>query len=77
MLFRSRATGSTFLHEMKFRSEAIEYQLSHVERNKTKASYNQAGYLDERRDMTQQWADLLDAMAKGDNKVTPLKRAAA
>jgi integrase len=72
-----RATGSTFLHEMKFRSEAIEYQLSHVERNKTKASYNQAGYLDERRDMTQQWADLLDAMAKGDNKVTPLKRAAA
>jgi integrase len=72
-----RATGSTLLHEMKFRSEVIEHQLSHVERNKTKASYNRAGYLDERRDMMQSWADLLDALRQGTTNVQPLRKAAA
>jgi integrase len=46
-----RATGSTMLHEMGFRSEVIEHQLAHVERNKTKAAYNRAGYLKERSQM--------------------------
>lgn len=72
-----RATASTILNEIGFRPDVIERQLAHAERNKVRASYNQAEYLEERRAMMQQWADLTDEMAKSENKVTPLKRAAA
>jgi integrase len=72
-----RSTGSTFLNEMKFRSEVIDRQLSHVERNKTKASYNHAEYIDERRDMMQWWADMLDALALGTSNVQLLSKGAA
>ena len=37
-----RATASTILNEMNFRTDVIERQLAHRERNKTRASYNQA-----------------------------------
>jgi len=70
-----RATGSTMLHGMGFRSEAIERQLDHRERSKTKRAYNQADYFEERRDMMQHWADLLDAAMRGAN-VTPIRTAA-
>jgi len=66
-----RATGSTLLNEFKFRSEVIEHQLSHVERNKTKAAYNQAGYLEERREMMQFWANYLDSQMTA-NVVIPI-----
>ncbi len=72
-----RATASTMLNELSFRSEVIERQLAHAERNKVRASYNQSEYLEERRAMMQQWADLTDEMAKSENKVTPIKQAAA
>jgi integrase len=72
-----RATASTILNEIGFRPDVIERQLAHAERNKVRASYNQAEYLEERRAMMQQWADLTDEMAKSDNKVKPIKRAAA
>ena len=72
-----RATASTILNEIGFRPDVIERQLAHAERNKVRASYNRAEYLEERRAMMQQWADLIDEMAKRDSKVTPLKRAAA
>lgn len=55
-----RATASTRLHEMGYRSEWIERQLAHVEENKTKAAYNHAEYLPERRIMMQAWADWID-----------------
>ncbi len=71
-----RATGSTMLNDMAFRPEVIEHQLSHVERNKTKAAYNRAGYLEERRKMMQAWADYLDELCIG-GKVTPIRRAVA
>jgi integrase len=70
-----RSTGSTMLHDMKFRPEIIEAQLAHKERNKTKASYNRAEYLEERREMMQGWADYLDVRVKG-GKVVPLGKAA-
>lgn len=73
----TRTTGSTRLHEMGFSSDWIERQLAHAEPNKVKATYNHAEYLQERRGMMQQWADLLDVYAKGENKVMPIKRAAA
>ncbi|MBK9312619.1 MAG: tyrosine-type recombinase/integrase [Rhodocyclaceae bacterium] len=72
-----RATASTILNEFGFRPDVIERQLAHAERNKVRASYNQAEYLEERRAMMQQWADLTEDMAKSENKVTPIKRAAA
>jgi integrase len=71
-----RATGSTVLHNMKFRPEIIERQLAHQERSKTKRSYNTADYLEERRDMMQRWADFLDAVAAG-AKVMPIRKSAA
>ncbi len=62
-----RATGSTMLNEMGFRADVIERQLAHAERNKVRASYNQADYLEERRQMMQTWADFIDAQAAGGN----------
>lgn len=57
-----RATASTHLHEMGWDSRLVEMQLAHAERNKTKAAYNHAQYLPERREMMQAWADWLDAV---------------
>jgi integrase len=71
-----RATASTMLNEAGYRADVIERQLAHKERNKVRASYNQAEYLEERKAMMQQWADMTDSMAK-DGKVVPIKRAAA
>jgi integrase len=68
-----RATASTILNEIGFRPDVIERQLAHAERNKVRASYNQAEYLEERRAMMQQWADMTDEMAKAEERVTPLK----
>ena len=72
-----RATASTMLNELSFRSEVIERQLAHAERNKVRASYNQGEYMEERRAMMQQWANLTDEMAKSKSMVKPIKQAAA
>jgi integrase len=64
-----RGTGSTILNEMGFRSDVIEKQLDHQERDKTRASYNRADYFDERRQMMQAWADYLDQIKEVDNIV--------
>ena len=58
-----RSTASTLLHELGWRSEVIERQLAHAERDKVKAAYNHAEYMPERRDMMQTWADWIDALA--------------
>jgi integrase len=54
-----RATASTYLHEMGWRDEVVEMQLSHKDRDKTRATCNHAKYLPERREMMQSWADWL------------------
>ncbi|MBM7456868.1 integrase [Oceanisphaera litoralis] len=61
-----RATASTLLNEMGYRSDLIERQLAHAERDKVRASYNQAQYLDERKVMMQEWADLIDGLASSE-----------
>jgi len=71
-----RATASTILNELGYRPDVIERQLAHAERNKVRASYNQGEYLEERRAMMRQWADMTDDMTKSENKVTPIKKAA-
>jgi integrase len=69
-----RAVASSMLNEAGFRSDAIERQLAHKERNAVRGAYNRAEYLPERRKMMQQWANTLDALAKGAD-VVPLKGA--
>ena len=59
-----RSTASTLLHEMGWRSELIERQLAHAERDKVKAAYNHAEYMPERREMMQAWSDWIDELAK-------------
>jgi integrase len=58
-----RSTASTILNEHDFRSDVIERQLAHSERNSVRAAYNHAQYLPERRKMMQWWADYLDEVA--------------
>jgi len=60
-----RSVASTLLNEQGFRSELIERQLAHAERNAVRAAYNRAEYLPERRRMMQAWADYLDKIKAG------------
>lgn len=57
-----RSTASTRLHEMGWKSDVIERQLAHAERNKVKAAYNYAEHMPERRKMMQAWANYLDVL---------------
>ncbi|MCH7391802.1 tyrosine-type recombinase/integrase [Acinetobacter dispersus] len=56
-----RATASTLLNEKGYETDWIEKQLAHAEDNKTRASYNHARWLDDRRNMLQDWADIVDS----------------
>lgn len=69
-----RATASTILNEQGWRPDVIERQLAHVERNKVRAAYNRAEYLDERRQMMQAWADYLGGLKRGANVVSIHRR---
>lgn len=56
----TRTTGSTRLNEMGFSADWIEKQLAHIEQNAVRRTYNHAEYLNDRTQMMQQWADMLD-----------------
>ncbi|RKG39932.1 tyrosine-type recombinase/integrase [Acinetobacter sp. WCHAc060007] len=56
-----RATASTLLNEKGYKPDWINKQLAHAEENKTRATYNHAKWLDDRRKMLQDWADIVDA----------------
>lgn len=82
MGFKGRATGhgfrstfSTLLSERNLNRDWIERQLAHAERSEVRAAYNAAEYLEQRTDMMQLWADLLDAKASG--TISPKLRLAA
>lgn len=60
-----RSMASTRLNEIGFRSDLIETQLAHTEKNAVRSAYNRATYLEERREMMQQWADYLDTLREG------------
>lgn len=68
-----RSTASTILNEMGFRPDVIERQLSHLDKNSVRASYNHAQYLPERTQMMQQWSDYLDSV-KNDENVIPINQ---
>lgn len=62
-----RGTASTILHERGYRPEIIERQLAHAERNQVKAAYNHAEYMQDRKVMMQDWADIIEKLS---NKIT-------
>ena len=61
----TRTTGSTRLNELGYRPDAIEAQLAHADTNNVRRTYNHATYLDERKVMMQEWADMLDKWVAG------------
>lgn len=61
----SRGTFSTICNEAGFRSDVIERQLAHGERNAVRAAYAHAQYMPERRKMMQAYADHLDNLKAG------------
>ncbi|KQE39798.1 tyrosine-type recombinase/integrase [Acinetobacter nosocomialis] len=61
-----RATASTLLNEKDYDDKWIEKQLAHADGNKTRATYNHAKYLESRRKMLQDWANIVDSY---ENKV--------
>lgn len=74
----TRTTGSTRLNELNYHPDWIERQLAHADSNRVRSTYNHADYFDQRVDMMQRWADLIDDWKMGE-KVAPniqlLKRA--
>lgn len=56
-----RATASTLLNEKGYKPDWINKQLAHAEENKTRATYNHAKWLGDRRKMLQDWADIVDS----------------
>ena len=55
-----RGTASTALNEAGFNKDVIERQLAHAERNRIRAAYNHAEYMQDRIKMMQWWAEKVD-----------------
>lgn len=71
-----RAVFSTEANEHDFEEDWIERQLAHDERDESRASYNAAQYLPQRRRLMQWWADYLDALkAQEETRLAKLKSA--
>ncbi|NIL23495.1 tyrosine-type recombinase/integrase [Yersinia mollaretii] len=62
-----RRTASTLLHEHGFNSDWIEKCLAHEQKG-TRAVYNKAEYAEQRRDMLQQWANMVDGWIAGSGR---------
>lgn len=60
-----RTTASTMLNESgKYSKDAIEKQLAHNDQSQIRAVYNRADYLQQRREILQDWSDLIDDLRK-------------
>jgi len=68
-----RTTASTMLNEQGWSPDAIERQLAHTAKNKVRAAYNRAQYLEERKKMMQAWSDYLYSLKAG-AKVIPIRK---
>ena len=71
--FRSLMTD--VLNENGFHPDAIERQLQHTDRNRTRSAYLRSNFMQERRKMIQWYADWCDSQAtdKAFNNVIPLR----
>lgn len=70
-----RATFSTTMNELGWNPDVIERALAHVPGDKVRAAYHRAQYLEERHQLLQAWADLIESKRSG-AKVTPIRRKA-
>jgi integrase len=55
-----RSSASTILNERGYDERVIEAALAHEDENKVRRAYNRSQYLEERKKLLQDWADLLD-----------------
>lgn len=58
---------STCMNELGYEPEWIERQLSHGDPDAIRGTYNKAVYLPSRREMLQDWADIVDRMQAGES----------
>ena len=68
-----RSTFSTWAHESDYDTRVIEMTLAHVDRNDVRAAYNRALYLEQRKQLLQDWANVIDGKRNGAD-VVPIKR---
>ncbi|MDQ7049369.1 MAG: integrase domain-containing protein [Enterobacterales bacterium] len=61
-----RSIASTTLNENGFDPDVIESALSHFDKNKVRAAYNRAQYLDRRAKLMIWWSDYIEAAARGE-----------
>jgi len=59
-----RKVASTHLNEKGFNSDYIEKALSHQDKNRLRAVYNKAEYIEPRREVMQVWSDFIETSAK-------------
>ncbi|MFT4078717.1 tyrosine-type recombinase/integrase [Rhodomicrobium sp.] len=59
-----RSSASSILNERGYRSDVIEMQLAHVEKNAVRRAYNRTLYWNERVSMMQDWSNLVDGWRK-------------
>jgi integrase len=57
-----RSLASTLLNEHGWNRDAVERQLAHAERDTTRAAYNYAEFMPERKRMMQWWSEYLGAL---------------
>lgn len=69
------ALASTTLNEEGFDPDVIERQLAHAERNKVRAAYHRAEYLDDRRKLLQWLADFYESQQGGNVRPVNFHRA--
>ena len=65
-----RALASTTLNEEGFDPDVIERQLAHAERNKVRAAYHRAQYINDRRELLQWWGDYLQSQEENKTATT-------
>ncbi|MBV8656643.1 MAG: tyrosine-type recombinase/integrase [Burkholderiales bacterium] len=66
-----RGTASTILYESGYPEHVVEPQLAHKKRNKSRAAYDHAIHMPERRAMLQWWANYIDAQRTGGEVLPP------
>ncbi|MBD1549341.1 tyrosine-type recombinase/integrase [Roseibium aggregatum] len=57
-----RVTASTILNQRGYDPDVIEAVLAHQDRNKIRRTYNRATYFEQRTNLMQEWADILDGL---------------
>ena len=59
-----RSSASTILNERGFNRDVIEAALGHQDEDEIRRSYNRARYWDQRVNLMNDWADILDQLAR-------------